>query len=89
MLSTFPRTVTVDNGKDSYQISLAQAVDGSGTTVASGTPTATTVSVASANWVSPITVSLRVPYSSLEGTTITVTPNYTIVLQNYLAACNV
>lgn len=87
-LQTYPKTVTVDDGKDSYRMSLVSAVDGGGATVATGTTAATTIAVASGIWVSPITVTLRVPYSGLNGATVTATPTYTIVLQNYTAACN-
>lgn len=87
MLATYPRTVTADNGKDSYSISLVSAVDGSGTTVATGTAAATTIAVASGSWVSPVTVTLRVPYKGLNGT-VTATPTYTMVLQSYTVACD-
>lgn len=88
ILSAYPKTVTADNGKDSYSISLVSAVDGSGTFVATGTTSATTVADTSgASWVSPVTITLRVPYKGLAGT-ITVTPTYTMVLQNYAVSCN-
>jgi len=88
MLATYPKTVTADNGKDSYLISLVSAVDGSGTSVATGTTAATTVTdTTGASWISPITVTLRVPYKGLNGTK-TVTPTYTLVLQNYAVTCN-
>lgn len=87
MLTTYPKIVTADNGKDTYSISLVNAVDGSGTIVATGTAAATTVAVASGSWVSPITVTLRVPYNGLNGV-VTATPTYTIVLQTYTVACN-
>lgn len=88
MLLTYPRTVMADNLKDSYSISLVQAVDGSGTSVATGTATSTTIAVASGSWISPITVTLRVPYIGLDGATVTATPNYTIPLQSYVVACD-
>lgn len=88
MLATYPKTVTTDNGKDSYLISLVNAVDGGGTTIATGTATSTTIAVASGSWVSPVTVTLRVPYAGLNGAVVTATPTYTIVLQNYTVACD-
>lgn len=88
MLSTYPKTVSVDNGKDSYLISLVSAVDGSGTTVATGTTAATTIAVASGSWVSPVTITLRVPYLGADGNTVTVTPTYTMALQSYTVTCN-
>lgn len=87
MLGTYPKTVTADNGKDSYLISLVNAVDGSSTTVATGTTSATMISVPSGSWVSPITVTLRVPYNGLNGT-VYAYPTYTIVLQSYTVACD-
>lgn len=88
ILSTYPKTVTADGGKDSYSISLVSAVDGSGTTVATGTPAATTIAVASGSWVTPVTVTLRVPYAGVNGATVTATPSYTMVLQSYAVTCD-
>lgn len=88
MLGTYPKTVAVDGGKDSYSISLVKAVDGSGTTVATGTATATSIAVASTSWISPVTVTLRVPYKGVDGVDVTVTPSYTMVLQNYTVTCD-
>lgn len=88
MLTKFPLTVTEDNRKDSYVLSLVNAIDGSGATIASGTPSATTISVASGNWVSPVTITMRVPYAGLNGAVVTATPTYTIVLQNYTVGCD-
>ncbi len=95
MLATYPKTVTADGGKDSYSISLVSAVDGSGTTVATGTdpiataaPSITTIAVASGSWVTPVTVTLRVPYTGVNGATVTATPSYTMVLQSYTVTCD-
>lgn len=88
ILSAYPKTVTADGGKDSYSISLVSAVDGSGTTVATGTPAATTIAVASGSWVTPVTVTLRVPYAGVNGATVTATPSYTMVLQSYAVTCD-
>ncbi|MDP1996848.1 MAG: prepilin-type N-terminal cleavage/methylation domain-containing protein [Gallionella sp.] len=83
MLATYPKTVTADNAKDSYRISLLSAIDGSGASVATGTTTATSVpDPTGASWVSPVTITLRV------GATVTATPTYTMVLQSYTVACN-
>lgn len=87
MLGTYPKTVTADNGKDSYLVSLVNAVDGSGVTIATGTTTATTISVPSGSWVSPVTVVMKVPYNGLNGV-VYAYPTYTIVLQSYTVACN-
>ncbi|MBI5658215.1 MAG: prepilin-type N-terminal cleavage/methylation domain-containing protein [Nitrosomonadales bacterium] len=89
MLATYPKTVTVDDGKDSYPVSLVSAIDGSGTSVATGTTAATTVpDPTGASWVSPVTITLRVPYTGVNGATVTATPTYTLVLQSYTVACN-
>lgn len=88
MLETYPKTVTADGGKDSYSISLVNAVDGSGTTVATGTTAATTIAVASGSWVNPVSITLRVPYTGVNGATVTATPTYTMVLQSYAVTCD-
>lgn len=84
MLRTFPRTVTSDNGKDSYTINLVRAVDGSGAQIA----TSNSVTAAYGGWVSPVTIVLSVPYVGLNNTTVIAYPTYTMVLQDYTAACN-
>lgn len=86
-LATYPRTVNLDNGKDSYVISLVNAKDGIGTSIATGTATATTIATASGSWASPITITLRAPYQGLDGV-VTATPTYTVVLQAYTAVCH-
>lgn len=83
-LGAFPRTVTSDNGKDSYTIDLVRARDGSGTQVAANNA----ISVASGTWVSPVTITLGVPYLGSNNKTYTAYPSYTVVLENYTAACN-
>jgi hypothetical protein len=83
-LGTFPRVVKVDNDKDSFNISLIKAVDGSGIQVAANNA----VSAAPSTWVSPITIILGIPYSGSDGTTYTVYPSYTVLLGNYTTACN-
>ncbi|MDP2762647.1 MAG: prepilin-type N-terminal cleavage/methylation domain-containing protein [Sideroxyarcus sp.] len=88
MLATYPKAVTADGGKDSYSISLVSAVDGSGTTVATGTTAATTIAVASGSWVTPVTITLRVPYTGVNGAVVTATPTYTMVLQSYTVTCD-
>jgi len=88
MLATYPKMVTADSGKDSYSTSLVSAVDGSGTTVATGTTAATTIAVASGSWVSPVTITLRVPYTGVNGAVVTATPTYTMVLQSYTVTCD-
>ena len=83
-LGTFPRNVTSDNGKDKYTIDLVSASDGSGTTVAGGNA----VTTASTTWVSPVTITLGIPYTSSDGKVYTAYPSYTVVLEDYTVACN-
>ena len=88
MLQTFPLTVTSDNGKDSYVVRLVQATDGAGTSIAAigAAPGYAVTPTASANWISPVTIVLRVPVT---GTTATAFPSYTIVLNpNTTGGCN-
>lgn len=84
-LGTFPRNVVIDNGKDRFSISLIKASDGSGKQIAVNNA----VTAAANTWVSPITVVLEVPYRDHDGTPHTVNPSYTVMLENYTAACNV
>lgn len=88
MLGTFPRTVAGDNNKDSYQVKVVNAIDGTGSNIitAVGPPLTTT---ASSSWVSPVTVTLQVPYTGLSGATVYAYPTFTLILQNYTTACNV
>jgi len=83
-LGTFPRTVTSDNGKDSYTVSLDHANDGSGMQIAK----TNAVTVLSGTWVSPVTITLGVPYTGSDNKVYTAYPSYTVVLENYTAACN-
>lgn len=83
-LGTFPRTVTSDNGKDSYTINLVRASDGGGTQVAANNG----ISVGSGAWVSPVTITLGIPYAGSDSKVYTAYPSYTVVLENYTAACN-
>lgn len=83
-LGTFPRTVTSDNGKDSFTISLVRASDGLGTPVAANN----VITTAYGTWVSPITITLGVPYTGSDQKIYTAYPSYTVVLENYTAACN-
>lgn len=84
-LGTFPRSITIDNGKDKYNISLVRASDGSGAQIAANNA----VTAAAGTWVSPVTVVLGIPYTGSGGKTYTAYPSYTVVLENYTAACNV
>jgi prepilin-type N-terminal cleavage/methylation domain-containing protein len=88
MLQTFPRTVAGDNDKDTFQMNVVSAIDGTGTSIISalGPPLTTT---ASGNWVSPVTVTLQVPYTGLNGATVYAYPTFTLILQNYSTACDV
>lgn len=88
MVTTFPLVVTSDSGKDSYSVSLASVNDGAQNTVATGTSTSTNVITVSSSWISPVTLTLRVPYAGLNGITTTLYPSYTIILQDYTVACN-
>ena len=83
-LGAFPKKVTVDNGKDAFNISLVRASDGSGTQIAANNA----ITTASSAWVSPVTVVLGIPYTTPDGTTYTAYPSYTVMLENYTAACN-
>lgn len=83
-LGTFPRKVTVDNNKDTFDIALVRASDGRGTQVAANNALTT----ASSSWASPVTVVLAIPYKGPDGTVYTAYPSYTIMLENYTAACN-
>ncbi len=83
-LGTFPRTVTSDNGKDSYTISLVRASDGSGAQIAA----ANALTSAFTSWVSPVTITLGVPYTGSDNKVYTAYPSYTVMLENYAAACN-
>lgn len=83
-LGTFPRTVTSDNGKDKYTIDLVRASDGGGTQVAANNG----IALGAGAWVSPVTVTLGVPYTGSDNKVYTAYPSYTVVLENYTAACN-
>lgn len=85
-LGTFPRKASSDNGKDTYLISLARASDGSGAQIANNNAITT---AAFGTWVSPITITLGVPYTDSNGKAYTTYPSFTVVLENYTAACNV
>jgi type II secretory pathway component PulJ len=83
-LGSFPRNVTVDNGKDTFNIGLARASDGSGAQIANNNA----LTSASNTWVSPVTVVLSIPYKGSDGSVYTAYPSYTVMLENYTAACN-
>lgn len=83
-LGTFPRSVSSDNGKDKFKISLIRASDGSGAQIAANNA----VTAASGTWTSPVTVVLGIPYTGSNGKVYTAYPSYTVVLENYTAACN-
>lgn len=84
-LGSFPRTVTSDNAKDSFLISMIRASDGSGKQIASNNA----ITTASTAWISPITITLGIPYTGSDNKIYTAYPSYTVVLDNYTAACNV
>lgn len=83
-LGSFPRNVTVDNGKDTFNIGLVRASDGSGTQIAANNALTT----ASNTWISPVTVVLSIPYQGSDGSVYTAYPSYTVILENYTVACN-
>jgi prepilin-type N-terminal cleavage/methylation domain-containing protein len=83
-LGKFPQTVSVDNKKDSYTISLVRANDGSGKQIANNNA----ITVTSDTWVSPVTITLGIPYTGSDSKTYTAYPSYTVVLESYTAACN-
>ena len=85
MLGLYPRTVTLDNGKDSYVISLASVKDGGGTTL---TNASGVIVVATADWVSPVTISLNIPYAGLTAM-VNATPTFTVAtIPAVVGACN-
>jgi len=88
ILGTFPRTVTNDNGKDSYAVRLVKAVDGTGADIAAigAAPGYVVTPTPSAGWISPVTIVLGIP---ITGTAAIAYPSYTIVLQNYSVDCDV
>lgn len=83
-LGTFPRVVRSDNGKDTYTVNLVRASDGGGTQVAANNA----ITTGSGSWVSPVTVTLGIPYTGSDNKVYTAYPSYTVVLENYSAACN-
>ncbi|OIR19809.1 hypothetical protein GALL_06930 [mine drainage metagenome] len=83
-LGTFPRTVTSDNGRDSYAITLVRASDGRGTQIAAGNA----VTIPFGSWVSPVTITLGIPYTGSDNKVYTAYPSYTVILENYTTACN-
>lgn len=83
-LGTFPRTVTSDNGRDSYAIALVRASDGRGTQVAANNA----ITIPSGSWVSPVTITLGIPYTGSDSKVYTAYPSYTVILENYTTACN-
>jgi prepilin-type N-terminal cleavage/methylation domain-containing protein len=84
VLGTFPRTVTSDNGKDKYTVNLVRASDGGGTQIAANNG----IAAASSTWISPVTITLGIPYEGGNSKVYTAYPSYTVVLENYAAACN-
>lgn len=83
-LGGFPRVVTSDNGKDSYTINLFRASDGSGTQVAANNA----FTVASGAWVSPVALTFGISYAGRDNKVYTAYSSYTVILENYTAACN-
>lgn len=83
-LGAFPRKVSGDNGKDSYTVDLVRASDGSGAQVAANNG----IAAASLTWVSPVTITLGIPYTGSDGKVYTAYPSFTVILENYSAACN-
>lgn len=91
MLGTFPRTVKGDNNKDAVTVRLIKAVDGVGTLIAnsSGVQVASNYTTPNTGvWITPITVTLSVPYTGQDGATVLSTPTFSIPLQNYGGNCN-
>lgn len=84
-LGSFPRTVSIDNGKDVFTISLVRASDGTGAQIAANNA----ITAVSGAWVSPVTITLGIPYTGSNGKVVTTYPSYTVILENYTAACNV
>ncbi len=66
-LGRFPKTIKSDNDRDSYSINLVTMQDGTGTTI-------TNVNGAT---LMPVTVVVSVPYTSFDGSTVTLRPSFT------------
>lgn len=91
MLGTFPRAVKGDNDKDSMTVSLLRAVDGAGTLIANASGVQVASGYTTPNtgvWITPIVVTLSVPYSGQDGATVVTTPTFSVPLQNYGGNCN-
>lgn len=91
MLGTFPRTVKGDNDKVTTTVRLLNAVDGTGTVIANASGVQVASGYTGPNtgvWITPITVTLSVPYTGLDGATVLSTPTFSIPLQNYGGNCN-
>lgn len=89
MISTvYPKTVTADDGKDSYVVKFVRAVDGKGSVVASANANGSAnITVASTSWSSPVTITLATPYQSMNGEIIGYS-SYTVILQSYTLGCD-
>lgn len=84
MLRKFPRTVKGDNDKDSQTVDLVKAVDGAGNQIA----TLNSVTTAFGGWVSPVIVTIAVPYTGLDGATVKANPSFAIPLETYGGTCD-
>ena len=88
LTTVYPRTVTADDGKDSYVVSFVNAVDGKGTVIANSDGAGgATILVASTSWSSPITVTLSIPYQGMVDV-VTAYQSYSLILQNYSVGCD-
>jgi|GEM_PF-5925187 len=88
MLNTFPRTVKGDNDKDTLVINLVKAVDGSGTQIATVSASGVVTTTAYADWKTPVVVTLSVPYTGVDGTTVLSRPSFAVILQDYGGTCD-
>lgn len=70
-LTGFPKIASSDHNKDNYSIDLIAGVDGDGTSIVSAVNTTT-----AATWTSPVTIVLRVPYKTFDGSTVNSTPSF-------------
>lgn len=91
MLGSFPRAVKGDNDKDSVTVNLIKAIDGAGTQIANASGVQVASGYTTPNtgvWITPIVVTLSVPYTGQDGATVVATPTFTVPLQNYGGNCN-
>lgn len=91
MLGTFPKVSRGDNDKESVSVGLVSATDGAGTQIANAAGVQVASGYTTSNtgvWLTPIIVTLSVPYTGQDGNSVVTYPTFTIPLQNYGGNCN-